>query len=308
MMRGEAWTRACRCCWAAEWRLERPGGGGRVGFSRMRYQPLPLAEQVTVHGTRVKLDSPPDGLLTLEDAGLLLAPGVHGQVIYRAPGTLFETRATVTPGRDCLMMFPADSADHDPAEGNCHYGRADRKINDLVASALRTAATAGTAPHRLRHRLQPARLRAVHPRAGRRIYAFGTQPIWERYRREQGLRENAPIGYPWSDDDGHTWSDVRLIEPDNDPGYRVGEQQMVGNVLVAAGRLLREVVTPAKQLQDGPNQILLGHRLIRLLVRPEPPIRAAEIPAKVGELRRRGVPSGVLRMPSVRTIPRQPVA
>ena len=33
------------------------------------------------------------------------------------------------------------------------------------------------------------------------------------------LRENAPIGYRWSDYDGHTWSGVRLIEPDNDPDF-----------------------------------------------------------------------------------------
>ena len=57
------------------------------------------------------------------------------------------------------------------------------------------------------------------PRAGSRLYAFGTQPIWERYRRAQGLQENAPIGYRWSDDDGHAWSDVRPFEPDNDPGF-----------------------------------------------------------------------------------------
>ena len=99
----------------------------------MTYQPLPLAERITVHEKPVDTGSPPDGLLTLEDVGLLSVPGVQGQVIYRAPGTLFETRATRTPGGDYLLMFPTDSADHDPAEGNCHYGRADRKINDLVA-------------------------------------------------------------------------------------------------------------------------------------------------------------------------------
>lgn len=99
----------------------------------MRYPPLPLAERVTVHGTQVETDAPPDGLLTLEDAGLLSVPGVRGQVIYRAPGSLFETRATVTPGGDYLLMLPTDSAGHDPADGHCHYGRADRKVNGLVA-------------------------------------------------------------------------------------------------------------------------------------------------------------------------------
>ena len=32
--------------------------------------------------------------------------------------------------------------------------------------------------------------------------------------------ENAPIGYRSSDDDGHTWSDVTLIRPANDPDFR----------------------------------------------------------------------------------------
>ena len=130
----------------------------------MTYQPLPLAERITVHERPVDTGSPPDGLLTLEDVGLLSVPGVQGQVIYRAPGTLFETRATVTPGGDYLLMFPTDSADHDPAEGNCHYGRADRKVNDLVALRSSDGGESLTRPpHRLRHRLQPARLRAVHP-------------------------------------------------------------------------------------------------------------------------------------------------
>jgi hypothetical protein len=58
------------------------------------------------------------------------------------------------------------------------------------------------------------------PRGERRIYAFGTQPIWSAYTRERGLHENAPIGFRWSEDDGVSWSDVRLIEPVNDPQFR----------------------------------------------------------------------------------------
>ena len=57
------------------------------------------------------------------------------------------------------------------------------------------------------------------PRGTRRLYAFGTQPIWGLYTRERGLHENAPIGFRYSDDDGHTWSQVRLIRPVNDPGF-----------------------------------------------------------------------------------------
>jgi hypothetical protein len=58
------------------------------------------------------------------------------------------------------------------------------------------------------------------PRGSKRIYAFGTQPIWGMYTREHGLQENAPIGYRYSDDNGHHWSEVRLIRPVNDPDFR----------------------------------------------------------------------------------------
>jgi hypothetical protein len=186
----------------------------------MSYQPLQLAEQVAVHGTRVTTGSPPGGLRVLEEVGVLSVPGVNGQVIYRAPGSLFETRATVTPGGDFLLMFPTDSADHDPDEGHCHYGRAERKVNDLVAFRSSDGGDSWHGPRVAfdidynQHGFVP-----FIPRGGNRLYAFGTQPIWDRYRRDHGLRENAPIGYRWSDDDGHTWSDVRLIEPDNDPAF-----------------------------------------------------------------------------------------
>ena len=58
------------------------------------------------------------------------------------------------------------------------------------------------------------------PKGSKRIYAFGTQPVWGQYVAEHGQQENAPIGYRYSDDDGHHWSEVRLIRPQNDPGFR----------------------------------------------------------------------------------------
>ena len=58
------------------------------------------------------------------------------------------------------------------------------------------------------------------PRGSSRIYAFGTQPLPGRVgNRKQGLHENCPIGYRWSDDDGNTWSAVTLIAPANDPQF-----------------------------------------------------------------------------------------
>jgi len=35
--------------------------------------------------------------------------------------------------------------------------------------------------------------------------------------RDHGQNENAPIGFRYSDDDGCSWSEVRLIRPVNAP-------------------------------------------------------------------------------------------
>ena len=45
---------------------------------------------------------------------------------------------------------------------------------------------------------------------------FGTQAI----PALQEGKENAPIGFRFSDDDGYTWSDVHLIKPENDPNFK----------------------------------------------------------------------------------------
>ncbi len=73
-------------------------------------------------------------------------------------------------------------------------------------------------------------------------------------------------------------------------GRRVSEQQVVGYILVTGGRLLRQVVAPAEQFHHGPNQILLGHRLIRLLQRLEPRVHVSQVPTEIRELRTRSVP------------------
>ncbi len=56
------------------------------------------------------------------------------------------------------------------------------------------------------------------PHRPRRVFMFGTQPLWVAFGR--GSRENAPIGYRYSDDEGQHWSEVHLIRPRNDPEFR----------------------------------------------------------------------------------------
>jgi hypothetical protein len=178
----------------------------RVALDRM-------ADTITVGGVKFAPAQPPPGLVLREHLGLVTAAAVDGQLVHRAkPGaSLFETRATLTPGGDFLLMFP---------EGK-HYNQTKiGKVNELLALRSSDQGRTWTPPQPAfqidysQHGFVP-----LIPRGSKRLYAFGTQPIPGKWSTEKGLQENAPIGFRWSDDDGRTWSDVKLIEPANDPGF-----------------------------------------------------------------------------------------
>lgn len=187
-----------------------------------------IRSHVVIGGTEYHTREVPRGLLLQEKLGLITGAGVTGQVVHRnAYGGLFETRATITPGGEYLLMFP-DGLPHTRAEGpNAHYGGQTQKVNDLVAYRSKDKGrtwSGPTVPFDIdynQHGFIP-----LIPRGSKRLYAFGTQPVWDMWEPgvdvnpHNGLRENAPIGYRYSDDDGLHWSEVRIIRPRNDPGYR----------------------------------------------------------------------------------------
>jgi hypothetical protein len=172
-----------------------------------------IAEEVVVGGNTVNVKNPPPPLRFSEELGLLTDARVTGRLVHQtaAPEVpLFETRATLTPGGDYLLMFP---------DGG-HYGRADAKLNEMLAYRSRDKGGTWEGPsHPFDIDYNQHGFIPFIPRGSDRLYAFGTQPIWGKYSREDGLAENTPIGYRFSDDDGVTWSDVTLIEPVNDPGF-----------------------------------------------------------------------------------------
>ncbi len=156
----------------------------------------------------------PGRLQVREPLGVATFPWVQGQVIHHArnrKGGLFETRATVTPKGDYLLMFP---------DGG-HYGGSPVKTNDMLAYRSKDKGKTWEGPSIAfdidynQHGFIP-----LIPAHSTRLYAFGTQPVWGMYNRENGQQENAPIGYRYSDDDGYHWSEVRIIRPKNDSGFR----------------------------------------------------------------------------------------
>ncbi|MEK6796234.1 MAG: sialidase family protein [Spirochaetota bacterium] len=192
--------------------------------STKKYEALPLTNEVNLGGkTPISVATPPKPLLLRKDLGLLCAPAINGTVVYRAKGngTLFETRATRTPGGDYLLMFPTNSLDGSFKERVSHYGGSKEKRNDLVAMRSSDKGRTWSEPTAAfdidynQHGFIP-----LIPKESKRIYAFGTQPDWGSFSVEHGQGENAPIGYRYSDDDGHHWSEVRLIRPKNDPDFR----------------------------------------------------------------------------------------
>jgi hypothetical protein len=174
---------------------------------------LPLIESLTIGGRQLVTEGLPPALSIDAALGLVTAQAVSGSVVHTARWPergLYECRATPTPGGEWLLMFP---------DGG-HYGQTDRKVNDMLAYRSSDRGQTWRGPTVTfdidynQHGFVP-----LIPRGGTRIYAFGTQPVWGMYTRERGLAENAPIGFRYSDDDGHSWSEVRLIRPVNDPSF-----------------------------------------------------------------------------------------
>ena len=182
----------------------------------MTEQATPILETVTINGQQHHTQALPDGLVFQPDLGLVTTPVVTGQLVHNARWTergLYETRACITPKGDYLLLFP---------DGG-HYGHVKdyTKVNDMLAYRSSDKGKTWQGPTVAfdidynQHGFVP-----LIPRGSDRIYAFGTQPVWGMYEQARGLTENAPIGYRYSDDDGHTWSEVRIIRPVNDPGFR----------------------------------------------------------------------------------------
>lgn len=188
------------------------------------YEPLELAGKCQIAGKDVNLDNLPGGYEVKENLGIAAPEKISGSVVYRTDkGTLFETRAIKTAGGEYLLMFPTNTVEN--PEGNCHYGRTSEKVNDLVAFRSKNRGKTWDGPTRPididynLHGFVPFVPERSDVNPGKRIYCFGTQPIRHLYTRENGLHENVPIGYRYSDDNGQHWSEVRLIRPENDPGF-----------------------------------------------------------------------------------------
>lgn len=168
-----------------------------------------LADTVQIGTVDFPLSALPKPVTGREGLGIVCPPSVDGQIVYRArKENVFECRAAITPKGDWLLMFP---------EGRHHAGHNNDKVNEMIALRSRDRGRTWSEPfipfgkEMNHHGFIP-----LVPRGSRRIYAFGTQPIFGTMQD----RENFPIGFRHSDDDGQSWSAPELIRPVNDPGFQ----------------------------------------------------------------------------------------
>jgi len=110
------------------------------------------------------------------------------------------------------MMFPAGD----------HYAPHKTKVNTMLAVRSKDRGVTWGNPYVAFRNIDYNQhgFVALVPRGSKRIYSFGTQPIWGLYSPDNpAINENTPIGFFYSDDDGYTWTGPEIISPENDPGY-----------------------------------------------------------------------------------------
>jgi hypothetical protein len=171
-----------------------------------------ISPQIELGAGQVPINALPAGIRLHADFGVVAAAPLSVQRIHRAVANLFETRATVTPAGDLLLMFP---------DGAHYHGKPDKQ-NDLLAYRSRDGGrtwegpTIGIPTDYNHHGFIP-----LIPRGTKRLYSFGTQAIWSLYNPlDKARAEDCPIGYFYSDDDGRTWTGPEVIKPVNDPDFR----------------------------------------------------------------------------------------
>ena len=182
--------------------------GGALAADAAAAAKNPLAKSITVGGVKIDPASPPKGLALRPDLGILAAAPIRGQVIHRSGKIVWVPRATITPKGDYLVLFPHD-------RGRWYQGKEMLALRSSDKGKTWKGPTVAFDSSQSHHGFVP-----LIPRGSKRIYAFGTQPIPGMVGdRSKGLHENCPIGFRYSDDDGHTWSKVTLIRPANDPEF-----------------------------------------------------------------------------------------
>jgi hypothetical protein len=144
---------------------------------------------------------PPASYKVTAPLGLVVHEAMEGQLLHRAQskeGSLFETRAVVTPGGDYLVMIPDGNHANSPRDD------ANRLVGYRSSDQGKTwAGPFSVFGDEAKHHAALA----LVPKDEKRIYVFETQ----RGAVAQAVKRDRVFGFRSSDDDGRHWSAPELL-------------------------------------------------------------------------------------------------
>jgi len=210
-----------------------------------------LLDQITITGKQYATTELPESLDLHPEIGVAVGKGLLARSIHFGE-FICHPRSCITPGGDYLLMHAA---------GPMHYAWAGHgKVGNQVYQYRSTdqgetwssPSLAWEAPHSF-HAAVP-----FIPTGSSTIYAFGTEPSIDCHDGS----ENAMIGYRTSNDDGHTWSDAKIIRPENDPDFR-GMSAMRLCETSSGAWLLGSHSSAWKQNDDGKEYVVTEQYVLR---------------------------------------------
>ena len=171
---------------------------------------LEQEERIPVAGRSLEVAHPPTGYRHLPDLGIIASDRLDVRRLHAfpPPNDMSEpVRALKTPGGDLLAITQS---------GSGHMINNPEKINELLAYRSGDGGATWQGPaHPWEVPYNQHGFNPLVPRGSTRIVAFGTEPTPELFLPPH----DGGIGVRRSDDDGHTWSEVEIIDPVNSRGY-----------------------------------------------------------------------------------------
>ncbi len=169
-----------------------------------------LKDSISIGSSVFKLIDLPEPLVIHEKLGIAADRRLSVSRIYLDQFTC-HPRSIITPKGDFILFYPA---------GPIHYAWHHSSVADRNNMYIRRSGDHGRtwSPPEIAWSIPYSQHAAIPfiPRDSNRIYVFGTEPDPDHgYTNE----ENSPIAFRFSDDDGHSWSKPRFINPVNAPGF-----------------------------------------------------------------------------------------
>jgi len=174
-----------------------------------------LLENTEVSGIRIDRHRLPKGLKVDQEAGLLVNESMTVRKLHAWPPPMHKLDAVcgfLAPNGDWLVMF---SAGRNQCGSKSPRDWFVKTQNMLIYRSTDKGKTWQGPKIAWPCDYTSSFVIPFIPKGSNRIYAFGNELV-PTLRKN---KEDSPIAFRYSDDNGHTWSKPNLIRPQNDPDY-----------------------------------------------------------------------------------------